>query len=93
MEIDDEQLAILKTAADARMRGIVDNAVAKTNLARNLCYFVGLLAVGMIYVTGWVIKNDYAIDALKTGQKENRNYIVDLWRSVFKQPLPPSEQK
>lgn len=93
MEIDDDALALLKTAADTRMRAIIDSAVAKTNLARNLCYFVAALALGMIYVTGWVIRNDYAIESLRAVQKENRDYIRDLWQPVFKQPLPPPPGK
>lgn len=96
MDLDDDSLATLKTGADIRMRAIVDDALAKTNLAHNLLYFVGLLAAGVVGVTVWVGQNNRAIekvngrvDISEKSQKENRDYIRELWRSTFKQPLPP----
>jgi hypothetical protein len=97
---NEDSLSKLKIGSDKRMREIFESALVKSNLARNLAWAVGLLAIGVMYVTGWVIKNDNAIEKLKEGhkadfdklvegQKENRGYIRDIWKKTFDQPLPP----
>lgn len=97
MEINDETadeiLAAIKTGADKRMRGLLDEGVAATTLVRNLVWAIAGLTLGIIFVTGWVLKNDAAIETLKAVEIENRNYIRDLWQPVFKQPLPPPPGK
>jgi hypothetical protein len=86
---NEDGLSKLKIGSDKRMREIFESALVKTNLARNLAWGLGLLAVGFIYVTGWVINNQNAIDKLKENQKDNRGYIRELWSKTFNQPLPP----